>query len=66
MLRDRLNLKERTARLFQWHRKYKPMRESGVRYEKYGMQADIEHIKSVQEYETYRFEITEVAGQTLK
>lgn len=66
MLRDRLNLKERTARLFQWHRKYKPMRESGVRYEKYGMQADIEHIKSVQEYETYRFEITEVAGQTPK
>lgn len=66
ILRDRLNLTERTAKLFDWHRRYKPMRQDGVRYERYGMQADIEHIKSKQVDESYRFEITEVAGQTAK
>ena len=65
-IRDRLSLPERTRKLFEWHRKYKPMREAGVRYEKYGMQADIEHIESKQAEEGYRFVVTEVGGQTPK
>jgi predicted phage terminase large subunit-like protein len=65
-VRDRLNLKERTDRLFEWHRKYQPIRNSGVRYEKYGMQADIEHIESRQSDEGYRFEVTPVGGITPK
>lgn len=63
MVRDRLNLKERADRLFDWHRKYKPKQ---VRYERYGMMADIEHIKARQESENYRFDVTEVAGVTSK
>lgn len=62
-VRDRLNLKERGDRLFSLHRAYKPKQ---VRYEKYGMMADIEHLQSRMETENYRFSITEVAGQTSK
>lgn len=42
------------------------MRDTGVRYEKYGKDADIEHILSKQEEEGYRFDITEVGGRTPK
>jgi predicted phage terminase large subunit-like protein len=63
MLRDRLTLTERTERLFLLHRKWHPKE---VRYEKYGMMADIEHIKSRQEIENYRFDLKEVGGQTKK
>lgn len=63
MIRDRLNLTERADRLFALHRKWKPRQ---VRYERYGLMADIEHIKARQENETYRFDITEVGGQTSK
>ena len=63
IVRDRLSLPERTKRLMDLHRKWKPYE---VRYEKYGLQADIEHIESTQERETYRFGIKEVAGQTRK
>ena len=63
-IRDRLNLTERADRLFNLHRKWKIRHP--VRYEKYGMQADIEHIKSRQEQENYRFDIVEVGGQTKK
>ena len=62
-VRDRLNLKERGDRLFALHRKYKPRQ---VRYEKYGLMSDIEHFQSRMEGENYRFQITEVAGQTSK
>ncbi len=65
-IRDRLSLKERAEKLFDWHRKYKPIREHGVRYEKYGKDADIEHIESKMEDEGYRFPITEVGGRTSK
>jgi hypothetical protein len=37
-----------------------------VRYERYGLMADIDHIKTVQEKENYRFDITEVGGITAK
>jgi predicted phage terminase large subunit-like protein len=63
MIRDRLNLTERADRLFMLHRKWKPKQ---VRYERYGLMADIEHIKARQEDESYRFDIIEVAGQTSK
>ena len=63
MVRDRLSLTERADRLFALHRKWKPMQ---VRYERYGMMGDIEHLKTRMESETYRFDVTEVAGQTPK
>lgn len=63
MVRDRLNLTERVNRLFWLHRKYKPKQ---VRWERYGMMADIEAIKREQETQTYRFDVTEVAGVTSK
>jgi phage terminase large subunit-like protein len=62
-LRDRLNLTERTEKLFEFVRKYKPL---AVGYEKYGFQADIEHIKYVQELQNYRFKIIALGGQVSK
>ena len=62
-IRDKLNLTERTTKLFELHRKWQP---KSTGYERYGMQADIEHIKYVQEQEGYRFAIDEVAGQMPK
>jgi predicted phage terminase large subunit-like protein len=61
---DRLNLAQRTSALLRLHRKYRP--EHPVRYEQYGMQADIEHIRSEQERLQYRFPIVEVGGSTPK
>ena len=63
MIRDRLNLAERSERVFELHRKWRP-RET--RYERYGMMADIEHLKSRMELENYRFDIKEVGGITAK
>lgn len=63
MVRDKLNLTERARTLFQLHETYTPV---GVGYEKYGMQADIEHIEYEQELKNYRFEITPLGGQTPK
>jgi len=63
MVRDRLNLTERVDRLFTLHRKYKPKQ---VRWERYGMMADIEAVKREQENQTYRFDVHEVAGQSSK
>jgi predicted phage terminase large subunit-like protein len=66
MVRDRFNLTQRAKLVMDWHKKYKPMRSNGVRYEKYGLMADIEHIQSIQKAVNYRFEITEVGGQLPK
>ena len=63
IVRDRLNLKERADKVFEAHRKYRPVQ---TRYEKYGLMSDIEHFQSRMEQENYRFTITEVAGQTSK
>lgn len=62
-LRDRLNLAERARALFRLHRLHRPL---GVGYERYGMQADIEHIRHVQEAERYRFAISELGGRLAK
>jgi len=63
MVRDRLNLAERADAVFELHRNYQPKK---VGYEKYGMQADIEHIKYRQAEDNYRFEITPLGGQMKK
>jgi predicted phage terminase large subunit-like protein len=62
-LRDRLNLTERARALFELHRKYRPL---AVGYEKYGMQADTEHMRYLMEHENYRFNIIELGGQMSK
>jgi predicted phage terminase large subunit-like protein len=62
-IRDKLNLKERTETLFRMHEKWKPY---GTYYEKYGKDADIEHIKLEQTDINYRFDINEVGGAMAK
>jgi predicted phage terminase large subunit-like protein len=59
LVRDRLNLTERAELIFRLHRKWKP---GQVRYERYGMMADVEHIKAEMNRRSYRFGITEVGG----
>jgi phage terminase large subunit-like protein len=58
-LRDKFNLTERAKKLFDLHQRWLPM---GVAYEKYSMQADIEHIEYEMEVRNYRFDITPVGG----
>lgn len=62
-IRDRLNLTEKTARLFDLHRNWNPIKTG---YEKYGIQSDIEHIQYVMENENYRFEIESLGGSESK
>lgn len=62
-IRDRLNLTQRTNKLFALHRKWKPV---AVGYEVYGMQSDVEHIKYIMEQENYRFRIIEIGGSMPK
>ncbi len=63
MLRDRLNLTERTDWLLYLHRTYSPL---AVGYEQYGKDSDIEHIEYVMERENYRFPITALGGKVKK
>ncbi|MDR0238685.1 MAG: hypothetical protein LBI88_00455 [Deltaproteobacteria bacterium] len=58
-IRDRLNLTQRTRALLTLHRAYRPI---AVGYEQYGMNADIEHIRFIQEQEQYRFAVTRLGG----
>jgi predicted phage terminase large subunit-like protein len=62
-VRDRINLTERTVRLMDLHRKYRPVQ---VRYEQYGMQSDLTYIQSVMNQSNYRFDIIEVGGSMSK
>lgn len=62
-VRDRLNLTQRTEALFRLVRKYRPLR---VGYEKYGMQADIEHIRHEQDRNGYHFDLVPLGGQMPK
>lgn len=61
--RIRANLTERTATLFRLVREFNPIL---VGYERYGMQADIEHIQSEMRRVNYYFGIREMGGQTPK
>jgi len=63
MVRDRLNLTERTEQLIRLHRKYEPI---AVGYEKYGKDSDIQHIEYVMEQENYRFGIVPLGGSMSK
>jgi phage terminase large subunit-like protein len=62
-IRDRINLTERAAKVFEFHRQYDII---SVGYEKYSMQADIEHLQDKMEREKYRFPIVQLGGQTSK
>lgn len=62
-VRDRMNLTQRAAKLFELHRKWNPRR---VGYESYGLQADVEHIRYEMEQRNYRFEIVELGGSLAK
>jgi phage terminase large subunit-like protein len=68
MVRDRLNLKERSDRLFALHRRWSGLglKIKEVRYERYGLMADTEHLRARMEDENYRFLIREVGGVTSK
>ena len=61
--RVRANLTERAATLFRLVREYNPI---FVGYERYGMQADIEHIGNEMARVNYFFSIREMGGQTPK
>jgi phage terminase large subunit-like protein len=63
MIRDRLNLSERTDKLFKLVHKYQPI---FVGYEQYGLQSDIEHIEEKQEQLNFRFNILKLGGKTSK
>lgn len=58
--RDRLPLKSRASEYIRLHKKWIPQYAA---YEEYGLQADIEYIKSEQNRLTYRFDITPLAGK---
>ncbi len=62
LIRDKLSLSERAKTIMGLHRRYRP---NAVGYEAYGMQADIEHLKSVMEREHYRFDITPLGGNKI-
>lgn len=63
LIRDRLSLSGRTDELFRLHQKYRPIQQVG--YEEFGMQADIDHIKEIQETRQYRFPITSLGTNQL-
>lgn len=65
MVRDKLNLTERTAKLFEIHRKWSsanPNSKIRTGYEKYGKDSDIQHIEGEMENENYRFSIEPLGG----
>ncbi len=56
-VRDRLNLTQRTDGLFRLVREWQPR---AVGYERYGLQADVEHIRSEMDRQQYRFRLVEL------
>ena len=63
MVRDKLQLSQRTELLFRWHRMYRPL---VVAYEVYGMQSDTEHFRIEMERQHYNFYIQETGGKVSK
>lgn len=67
IVRDRLSLSERTAKLFELHRYWMmPDQKIPVGYEKYGKDTDIEHIEEQMKSENYRFVIVPLGGSMAK
>jgi len=62
-IRDRLSLTERATTLFQLHRDWKPLK---IGYQRYGLEADIEHIEHLQKEQNYRFTIEPVGSPLSK
>lgn len=65
VIRDRFNLMERADQVFALVKKWWPRQGTGiieVRYEEYGLQADIEYINDRQNRENFRFPVTAVSG----
>jgi len=63
IVRDKMNLGERTKMLIDLHMMYKP---KVVGYEKYGKDSDIQHIQSVQQSIPYSFDIIALGGKRAK
>lgn len=63
MIRDRLDLNERTLGLFDLVRRYRPL---CVYYERYGLMCDIQHIKLEQNRTGFHFSVKEVGGKMSK
>lgn len=59
-MRDRLSLGERARLLFKLHATYQPI---AVGYEEYGMQADIDYIKELQDERNYHFPVIDLGGR---
>lgn len=64
LVRDRLNLTERGRALFTMVQKFPNVIRVG--YEKYGLQADIEFVRYLQDQYNYRFPIIPLGGQMPK
>lgn len=62
-IRDRLNLTERTQKMFDMVERWNPTK---VGYEKYGKDSDIEHIQYEMGIRNYRFEIFPTGGSQPK
>ena len=66
LVRERLDLSERGHRIFRLVNRWDPM-PIGIGWERYGLQADIQFVKHLQEHHYgQRFNIQEVAGQMAK
>ncbi len=63
VLRDKLNLSERSDRLFDLVEQWKPIL---VGYEEYGLQSDIQHLQHLMDERNFRFRIVKVGGTTGK
>jgi phage terminase large subunit-like protein len=63
-IRDKLNLKQRTDKVFELLTMYPNIKSVG--YEEYGLQADVEHIRLEMETRSFRFDITELGGNIPK
>jgi predicted phage terminase large subunit-like protein len=62
-VRDRLGLDERTEKIFEFHRRYRPVLTG---YEKYGKESDLEAIEKEMEGVNYRFKIIPLSGNLPK
>jgi len=63
IVRDKLDLAQKTRMLFSLHHRYEPHH---VFYEEYGMQSDIEHYEEKMNDENYRFLIEPMGGPVKK
>lgn len=59
MVRDRINLTQRSEVMFRLNRKWKPLDNL---YESYGIQTDVPHLRTEMSRQNYHFPITSVGG----